>query len=53
MAPGHSSMPPKESAIGVLASAVSRLEQNHHPSMFGQGPEADFFLYLAPAVNIR
>jgi hypothetical protein len=43
MSPGHSSIPPKETAIGVLAKAVSALETNPHPSMFGNGPEMDFF----------
>lgn len=35
MTPGHSSAPPKETCIGVLAAAVSRLEQNPLPNMSG------------------
>uniref|UniRef100_A0A672N358 Probable carboxypeptidase PM20D1.2 n=1 Tax=Sinocyclocheilus grahami TaxID=75366 RepID=A0A672N358_SINGR len=38
-APGHSSMPPRESSIGILASAVKRLEENPMPRLFGYGPE--------------
>lgn len=50
MSPGHSSIPPKETAIGVLAKAVSALETNPHPSMFGNGPEMDFFSYISTSV---
>ncbi|XP_071818193.1 N-fatty-acyl-amino acid synthase/hydrolase PM20D1-like [Apostichopus japonicus] len=39
IATGHSSMPGKESNLGLLAKALSRLEANPHPSMFGRGPE--------------
>ncbi|XP_019289220.1 N-fatty-acyl-amino acid synthase/hydrolase PM20D1 isoform X1 [Panthera pardus] len=35
--PGHSSAPPKETSIGILAAAVSRLEQTPMPNMFGSG----------------
>ena len=49
--PGHSSIPPKESAIGILAHAVARLEDNPHPSQFGNGPELDFLQHLAPTVS--
>ncbi|KAG8518089.1 N-fatty-acyl-amino acid synthase/hydrolase PM20D1 [Galemys pyrenaicus] len=38
MAPGHSSAPPEETSIGILAAAVSRLEQSPLPNMFGDGP---------------
>ncbi|KAG8196824.1 hypothetical protein JTE90_027538 [Oedothorax gibbosus] len=37
--PGHSSMPRKETAIVILAKALSKLEGNVFPSMFGSGPE--------------
>ncbi|XP_011371269.1 N-fatty-acyl-amino acid synthase/hydrolase PM20D1 [Pteropus vampyrus] len=37
MTPGHSSAPPKETSIGILAAAVSRLEQTPMPNMFGDG----------------
>ncbi|XP_015996306.2 N-fatty-acyl-amino acid synthase/hydrolase PM20D1 isoform X3 [Rousettus aegyptiacus] len=33
--PGHSSAPPKETSIGILAAAVSRLEQTPMPNMLG------------------
>lgn len=50
-APGHSSFPPAESPIGILSSAVSRLEKSPLPSMFGYGPEKQMFEYLAPHVS--
>uniref|UniRef100_A0A671KEJ6 Peptidase M20 domain containing 1, tandem duplicate 2 n=1 Tax=Sinocyclocheilus anshuiensis TaxID=1608454 RepID=A0A671KEJ6_9TELE len=46
-APGHSSMPPRESSIGILASAVNRLEENPMPRLFGYGPEHGTFEHLA------
>ncbi|KZS05783.1 putative Carboxypeptidase PM20D1 [Daphnia magna] len=52
MTPGHSSIPPKETAIGVLAKAVLALETNPHPSMFGHGPEMDFFSYISSSAKI-
>ncbi|XP_040922804.1 N-fatty-acyl-amino acid synthase/hydrolase PM20D1.2 [Toxotes jaculatrix] len=45
--PGHSSMPPSESSIGILAGAVKRLEENPMPRLFGQGPERGTFEHLA------
>ena len=50
--PGHSSMPPGESAIGILARAVANLEETRQPSLFGSGPEIDTFQYLAPHVRV-
>lgn len=47
---GHSSIPPRNSAVSRLAAAVHRLESNPQPSMFGTGPEIDLFTYLAPKV---
>nr|XP_012615648.1 N-fatty-acyl-amino acid synthase/hydrolase PM20D1 [Microcebus murinus] len=38
MTPGHSSAPPKETSIGILAAAISRLEQTPMPHMFASGP---------------
>ncbi|XP_003792267.1 N-fatty-acyl-amino acid synthase/hydrolase PM20D1 [Otolemur garnettii] len=38
MTPGHSAAPPKETSIGIIAAAVSRLEQTPMPNMFGSGP---------------
>ncbi|XP_043819640.1 N-fatty-acyl-amino acid synthase/hydrolase PM20D1 [Dromiciops gliroides] len=46
-APGHSSMPPKETSIGILAAAVSRLEQTQMPNMFGSGTEKSMLEQLA------
>ncbi|KAA0706899.1 N-fatty-acyl-amino acid synthase/hydrolase PM20D1.1 [Triplophysa tibetana] len=46
-APGHSSMPPRETSIGILASAVRRLEQKRMPNLFGLGPERATFEHLA------
>ncbi|KAM9856158.1 N-fatty-acyl-amino acid synthase/hydrolase PM20D1.2-like [Aulostomus maculatus] len=45
--PGHSSMPPTETSIGILAAAVKKLEENPVPSLFGHGPERDTFEHLA------
>ncbi|XP_067387743.1 N-fatty-acyl-amino acid synthase/hydrolase PM20D1 [Emydura macquarii macquarii] len=45
--PGHSSAPPKETSIGILAAALSRLEQNPMPNLFGQGPEIMTLEHLA------
>jgi carboxypeptidase PM20D1 len=45
---GHSSMPPRESTIGILSAGISNLEQNRHPPLFKQGPEYDTMEYLAP-----
>ncbi|CAL8367367.1 unnamed protein product [Lota lota] len=50
--PGHSSMPPRESSIGILAAAVKRLEDNPMPMLFGQGPERDTFEHLAHKFNL-
>ncbi|XP_057175777.1 N-fatty-acyl-amino acid synthase/hydrolase PM20D1.1-like [Triplophysa rosa] len=46
-APGHSSMPPRETSIGILASAVRRLEKKRMPNLFGRGPERATFEHLA------
>ncbi|KFP85914.1 putative carboxypeptidase PM20D1, partial [Acanthisitta chloris] len=45
--PGHSSFPPKETSIGILAAAMSRLEQNPLRNLFGQGPELMTMEHLA------
>jgi len=50
---GHSSMPKKESAIGVLSKAVSNLESNQLPESFS-GPVKKFIEILAtesPLIN--
>uniref|UniRef100_A0A8D0GRR3 Peptidase M20 domain containing 1 n=1 Tax=Sphenodon punctatus TaxID=8508 RepID=A0A8D0GRR3_SPHPU len=45
--PGHSSVPPKETSIGILSAAVFKLEQNPMPNRFGYGPEIMTFEHLA------
>ncbi|NXH18383.1 P20D1 hydrolase, partial [Bucco capensis] len=45
--PGHSSFPPKETSIGILAAAMSRLEQNPLRNLFGHGPELLTMEHLA------
>ncbi|CAH1783895.1 unnamed protein product [Owenia fusiformis] len=49
---GHSSMPGKESSIGILANAIARLENSPQPSMFGTGPERGLFEQLAPHMKL-
>ncbi len=44
---GHSSAPPEQTNIGVLAEAVSALEENPFPARF-EGPSRLMFDYLAP-----
>lgn len=44
---GHSSMPPKQTAIGVLSSAIHRLEQHRLPARL-QNPTTQMFTYLGP-----
>ncbi|XP_078402455.1 N-fatty-acyl-amino acid synthase/hydrolase PM20D1-like isoform X1 [Cetorhinus maximus] len=51
MGTGHSSMPAKESSIGILAAAVSKLENNPMPRMFGQGPERGLLEHLSPQLR--
>lgn len=55
---GHSSMPPKETAIGILSKAIAKLEDNPYPvditGVTGQmfdyvGPEMDFTMKMAMA----
>jgi carboxypeptidase PM20D1 len=47
---GHSSMPPKETAIGILSSALSKLEAKPFPYKIG-GAGTQMFDYLAPEMN--
>lgn len=47
MTAGHSSAPPKETSIGILAAAVSRLEQTPVPNMSGNGPLKKLLQQLA------
>lgn len=45
---GHSSMPPRESAIGILARAVDRVERSPLAARLGDGPAGRLFEALAP-----
>ena len=44
---GHSSMPPNETAVGMLAAAITRLEHHQMPRAI-RGPTADMFDFLGP-----
>ncbi|USG61814.1 M20 family peptidase [Sneathiella marina] len=44
---GHSSLPPRKTAIGKIARAVNRLEENRFPAAL-QSPASDMFDTLAP-----
>jgi carboxypeptidase PM20D1 len=44
---GHSSMPPRESAIGILAAAIERLEKHPFPARISTVPEMTL-VNLAP-----
>lgn len=48
---GHSSMPPRGTAIAKLARAIHRLETNPMPAML-RTPAAEMFEYLAPEMPI-
>lgn len=47
---GHSSMPPKDNAIGTLASALTRLAARPMPARIS-GPTAAFYDHLAPEMS--
>src|SRR5437773_596279 len=44
---GHSSMPPRATAVGILAAGLARLETRQMPRAI-RGPTADMFDYLGP-----
>ncbi len=46
---GHSSQPPAETTIGILARAVANVEEDKHPSRFGTSVEEDMLRYVAHA----
>jgi carboxypeptidase PM20D1 len=48
--PGHSSMPPRETAIGMLSEALSQLERNQMPAGI-DGVAAEMFDTLAPEMS--
>ncbi len=47
---GHSSMPPRSTAVGKLARAIHRLETNQMPAML-KSPVTEMFEFLAPEVS--
>jgi len=47
---GHASMPPKQTAVGVLAAAVDKLEMNPFPIRM-TGPASGLFEYLGPEMS--
>jgi carboxypeptidase PM20D1 len=48
--PGHSSMPPRDTAIGMMAAALTRLEDNRLPMQI-RGTVAEMFDTLAPEMS--
>ena len=48
--PGHSSMPPPETAIGMLSAALARLEDRQMPAAI-RGVAAEMFDTIAPEMN--
>ncbi len=47
---GHSSMPPKQTAIGVLGQAIVELQENPFPARI-DGASAAFFDHVAPEMS--
>ena len=48
--PGHSSMPPRRTAIGMMSAALSRLEDQSYPPIL-RGAARDMFETLAPEMH--
>jgi carboxypeptidase PM20D1 len=48
---GHSSLPPRQSSVGVLAAAVARLESQPMPAHI-EGPTRQMFAQLAPRLPL-
>ena len=48
--PGHSSMPPRETAIGMMSAALARLEDQQMPAQI-RGITAELFATLAPEMD--
>ena len=44
---GHSSLPPRQSAIGIISSALARLEANQMPARF-EAPTQQLFQQIGP-----
>ena len=47
---GHSSTPPANTNIGILAEAISELEEDPFPGSF-TGPARSMFRYLGPEMS--
>ncbi len=47
---GHSSMPPKQTAIGILSEAIAKLEAHPFEAHYDGGTKA-LFEYIAPEMN--
>jgi carboxypeptidase PM20D1 len=47
---GHSSMPPRHTAVGVIARAIVRLENQPFPATL-RGPAAELFNYVGPEMS--
>jgi carboxypeptidase PM20D1 len=47
---GHSSMPPEQSAVGILSAAIARLEAHPMPARL-EGPTRRMFDHLAPELS--
>ncbi len=47
---GHSSMPPRQTTVGILAAAIDKLENNPFPIRMN-GPAADLFEYAGPEMS--
>src|SRR5205085_5978448 len=48
--PGHSAMPPRDTAIGMMAAALARLEDHRLPMQI-RGTVAEMFDTLAPEMS--
>jgi len=47
---GHASMPPAQTAIGILSSAIHKLERNPFPTRLAQ-PTREFLEFIAPEMG--
>ncbi|MBP7603645.1 MAG: M20 family peptidase [Spirochaetes bacterium] len=47
---GHSSMPPKQTAAGILCAAIAKLEKNQFPTRL-EGAALEMFKYLGPEMS--
>jgi len=47
---GHSSMPPAQTAVGVLSQAISQLQNNPFPAQIA-GATRELFMYAGPEMN--